>query len=159
MVVFEDVVRHVNDDEVEKDVCVGAGEMGDALQDGVCEADNAVHVAALDLLTDVRSAAALSLAAEVESALRRIEAVVCDLGCGQAVSGDAPSSATPSAPGPIRALAGRFMVDSHTLLRTLRQDESHMEDAVRFEKLYVQDVSLVFDALARCADALDAQAL
>lgn len=51
------------------------------------------------------------------------------------------------------------MVDSHTLLRTLRQDESHMEDAVRFEKLYVQDVSLVFDALARRADALDAQAL
>lgn len=134
--------------------------------------DEAVHAAAARLLVDVREARSLPLDVEAESALRRTEEALHFLNGSRSVhegaqSDDSLPASVPvpmpapalRTPGFARALVGRFVMDSRALLHAVRQDGHRAVDMAGLEALCAQEVCLVADALARHADALDAQHL
>ena len=156
---------------VERAASVSRGGAGDAaarVRLDVRAADEAVHVAAARLLADAREARSLPLDAEAESALRHIEEALRFLdGSGNVHEGEQSGDSLPApapvpalrTPGFARALVGRFVVDSRALLHAIRQNGHRAADMAGLEALCAQEVCLVADALARHADALDAQRL
>lgn len=129
------------------------------LRDATRAACDVVCAAGARLLADVYEARMLPLASDAASALMCIDEALQRLVGAQITGDDASPSAAPASAGSFRALAGRFVVDSRALLNALQEDGSRAEDAVRFERLCVQEVALVADALARRAEALDAPLL